>query len=325
MTELAHGSRHPRTSEVGGRPFASVCRATDRAGHRHTFAVPLLFVPDGQNDASAAACGRPLDPAFRTLRLDGQAVGLTARRHERPRRRRHPTPPRSSSRMRCLDMTTDAQGKIVPIVVEYRRLVTGRRRARPAGADDDPLRHAVPRPRLRRAQRGELLVLLDGPLATVGQGAALASASMQVRAISRAVGAVASSVAPDKVAADLEAIAAGTFDPQQWFAGLDDTKLFGVFPLGQLLPDPATLDLVTDAPNQTAELIDGRKQFTSTWRTDAAATRQGRVDRPGRAGDGRPTDAAHAGEHDVGGPGNRRGAVPHRGPRRARRRRPRRR
>ncbi len=264
--ELAHGSGITNL-QVGGQPFASVCRATDHSGQVVTFSVPLLFVPDGVSDASARSVWNGRGPAFKRFRLDGQAVGLTAP-GTGARATSSPDAATLVVQDALLDMKTDAQGKIVPVVAEYLGSSPvvdglGQQGATTIHYATQFLDHGF-----GGLNSGELLVLLDGPVATVGQGAALASASMQVRAISRAVGAVASSVAPDKVAADLEAIAAGAFDPQKWFAGLDATLLFGVFPLGQLLPDPATLDLVSDAPNQTAELIDGRKQFTSTWRTE---------------------------------------------------------
>ncbi len=251
--------------QVTGRPFASVCRATDHSGQVVTFSVPLLFVPDGVTDAAARGVWNARGSDFKRFRLDGQRVGLTA--VAGAGERSSPDATTLVVRHAQVAMTTDAQGKVVPVVAEYLGSSPvidglGQQGATTIRYSQQFLDHGF-----GGLNSGELLVLLDGPLTTIGQGRALASATMQVRAVSRAVGAVASNAAPSALAADLAAVAGGAFDPRKWFSGLEDTTLFGVFPLGQLLPAPGTLTLVEDAPYQTAALLDGRKTFTSTWKT----------------------------------------------------------
>ena len=254
--------------EIAGRPFASVCRVTDRAGHVTTFSVPQLFVADGQNHAVAGVLWRVLDPAFRTLRLDGQPVGLAA-------------PPAGSSAgngagsadattvlatSASLDSTI-VGGLPFPTVQQFvgtSPVVNGLKAAPPT-----TIRYAEQflANGFGSGNAGELLLTMTGPETALGEeAAALVSAAFPVRAVSRSLGAVASNaVDPDAVLADLAEVAAGRFDPQRWIQGIGDTKLFGVFPLGELLPAAGTL---ADAPRQTAELIDGRKSFTATWHAD---------------------------------------------------------
>ena len=254
--------------EIAGRPFASVCRVTDRAGHVTTFFVPQLFVADGQNHAVAGVLWRVLDPAFRTLRLDGQPVGLAA-------------PPAGSSTgngagsadattvlatSASLDSTI-VGGLPFPTVQQFvgtSPVVNGLKAAPPT-----TIRYAEQflANGFGSGNAGELLLTMTGPKTALGEeAAALVSAAFPVRAVSRSLGAVASNaVNPDAVLADLAEVAAGRFDPQRWIQGIGDTKLFGVFPLGELLPAAGTL---ADAPRQTAELIDGRKSFTAAWSAD---------------------------------------------------------
>ena len=281
--------------DVAGRPFASACRATDHAGQVVTFSLPLLFVPDTVDDVDARTAWAGQGSEFRQLQLDGQSVGLAAI-GDGARAASSPTPRRSSSSRRPWRWPTRRRrGRADHHVV--RRLVADPRRARPAGAHDDQLRRRLQQHGFGTGNAGELLVTLTGPLSTIGQGAALVSASMQVRAISRAVGAVASNGRERARRRTSASSPAARSTPRSGSTGSTSSKLFGVFPLGELLPDPTTLPSPTHAPKQTAELIDGRKSFTSTWSTELLQSERREVHRTGGLANRRPGHGPQPDEH----------------------------